>query len=249
MPLPDGVVARMGSGRLRQPEVIGHLAFSPDGKMLITASGFPDGTVRAWDAKSAKLLWRVAIPFKGVHSYYVEVTATDMGTLVVLTGDRRGETRPVARTLSLANGKELKKTELKLPADAASNPVLSPDGKSMAVATDNGTLRLYDVNHGQETLRIAIPQTQAGIQCTWSPDSKRVAVRSVDGPSILVHDAKTGKQIAAVKQEGSYIPYADFSADGRLLVCAAGDYDKESPLTVWNLETGRALYRQMNEAW
>src|SRR5207302_10611485 len=107
--------------------------------------------------------WRVDIPFKGKHPY-IQITPTEARTLVVLTVDVAGKERPVVRTLNLASGKELKKTELTLPANARSHPILSPDGTSIATATSTGTLRLDDIDSGQK-LQIAIPQQQRRIQC------------------------------------------------------------------------------------
>src|SRR5579871_3705874 len=50
-PLPEGAVARMGSGRMRQGSSIRSLSFTPDGKSLV-AGGY--GQVYLWDAATGK---------------------------------------------------------------------------------------------------------------------------------------------------------------------------------------------------
>src|SRR5262249_34865181 len=56
-PLPPGVLARLGTLRFRQGDVIHRVVFSPDGKELVSASY--DGTVRVWDRATGKGLLRI----------------------------------------------------------------------------------------------------------------------------------------------------------------------------------------------
>src|SRR5206468_2925617 len=53
-PLPDGAVARFGTVRLWHPGGVVQLAYSPDGRTLVSVGG--DGRCRVWDAATGKLL-------------------------------------------------------------------------------------------------------------------------------------------------------------------------------------------------
>src|SRR5438270_8183664 len=57
-PLPDGALARIGSIRLRHNGEIGLLAFTPDGKSLLSLGA--DHTFRRWDPQTGKEQGRFA---------------------------------------------------------------------------------------------------------------------------------------------------------------------------------------------
>src|SRR5262245_79501 len=54
-PLPAGAVARMGGLRFRHGDRILRVAFSPDGKRVISG-GLDDGMLRLWDVQTGKEL-------------------------------------------------------------------------------------------------------------------------------------------------------------------------------------------------
>ncbi len=54
--LPDGALARHGTVRLRHKGEVGSLAFTPDGKSLLSFGG--DQTYRKWDVATGKEQWR-----------------------------------------------------------------------------------------------------------------------------------------------------------------------------------------------
>src|SRR5258707_10713778 len=79
-PLPPGAIARMGSTRLHHDAAIGSPAFSPDSKMLASAS--LDGTIRLWDVATGKELRS----FPGQYAGGNIARFTPDGKAIVATG-------------------------------------------------------------------------------------------------------------------------------------------------------------------
>src|SRR5262245_20881660 len=57
-PLPAGAKMRLGSIRLRHPGMVNGVAFSPDGKQLVSTGW--DEAIRFWDVKSGKPVRQLA---------------------------------------------------------------------------------------------------------------------------------------------------------------------------------------------
>src|SRR5262245_50027118 len=56
-PLPPGVIARLGTARLRHIKPLDAVAFFPDGKSLASVGA----SIRLWDAKTGRQLRRLAV--------------------------------------------------------------------------------------------------------------------------------------------------------------------------------------------
>ncbi len=65
-PLPPGALRRLGTVRLRHPTTLRSIAYSPDGKMLVSAGWDP--MIHLWDSTSGKELRHIDGPEKGVDA-------------------------------------------------------------------------------------------------------------------------------------------------------------------------------------
>src|SRR5262249_10594133 len=157
------------------------LAFTPDGKTLITSG---DGNVRMWDVNTGKAM--------------IESVEWDRGKRGISVSPD-GKFVAVARSggvslLEIASGNQVRAFDLGSlkgfqDTQDISAVVFSPDGKELAIASNPllsddpngiGEVRIFDLASGKQTSRIRLP---AGfvLKLAWSPDGRYLATGSHDG--------------------------------------------------------------------
>src|SRR5437868_4778347 len=73
----------------------------------------------------------------------------------------------------------------------------SPDGKRVATACHDKTVKVWDAEKGQEALTLK-GHTDVVMSVSWSPDGKRLASASLD-KTVKVWDAEKGKETLTLK--------------------------------------------------
>ncbi len=162
-----------------------HLAFSPDGKTVLTSSF---GTAaRLWDAASGK---PIGAPLE--HKGIVYAIAYSPDGKMVLTGSRD----KTARLWDATTGKSIGATLQH--GDSVSAVAFSPDGKTVLTGSRDHTARLWNTATGKP---IGAPlQHQGDVrEVAYSPDGKTVITASVDRTPRL-WDAATGKPIGRARR-------------------------------------------------
>lgn len=118
---------------------IGPIAYSPDGKTIVTGGDYytvEKGTVYLWDAKTGT---RKRVIFKGPGAVRTVVFSKD-GKRIIATGDWKNK----IRVWHAKTGKELTPTPADIPS-GSKRLLHSPDGTTTAQVSRNGTVLLRDV--------------------------------------------------------------------------------------------------------
>jgi WD40 repeat protein len=147
-----------------------NLAFSPDGKLILTAN--TNGQVRVMDAQVGMLL-KLFIGTQGINS----AAFSPDGKYIATAGVDK-----LAHLWEFETGKEIR--QFNGHTDILYRVIFSPDGKFLATSSADGTARLWDVQTGQKLRRFT--GHTAGVQnVAFSPDGKYVVTVSGDGTARL----------------------------------------------------------------
>jgi WD40 repeat protein len=183
------------------------VAFSPDGKYVVTASG--DNTVRIWDVSTAKTV----LVLQGHAGWVTSAVFSPDGTRIATTS---GDT--TARVWDADTGKEL--ASFIGHRALVSSAIFSQDGTRVLTGGDT-TARIWNAATGKEQL-VFVGHTGGVNSAAFSADGRRVATASADGTARL-WDAKTGKVLAEARGETGILHSVVFSPDGQYIFTSSGD--------------------------
>ncbi len=111
----------------------------------------------------------------------------------------------------------------------------SPDCQTLASASWDKTVRLWDAKTGQE-LCVLKGHTNPVTSVSFSPDGQTLASAS-DDQTVRLWDAKTGQERRVLKGQTSLVHSVSYSPDGQTL--ASASYDKT--VRLWDAKTGQEL--------
>jgi WD40 repeat protein len=155
---PNTPAPGLGSGRFHHGAPLHHVSYAPDGRSLVAID--IGGFVRVWDASNGRIIreigdpraapWRISSPREialspdGPSLAMIEVKPPGRLQLYVLIGPDKGS----IRLWELPTGRE--RARLSFERLDARSLAFSPDGRRLAVAVTDGTVRLFDPATGQE---------------------------------------------------------------------------------------------------
>ncbi len=198
------------------------VAWSPDGKRLVTASN--DRTARIWNAKRGSEL----TVLRGHDDWVWGVAwSPDGKRLVTASIDR------TARIWDANSGREL--TVLRGHDDEVWGVTWSPDGRRLATGSRDGTARIWDANTGSELTVLRGHDSGVG-EVAWSPDGGRLATGSTDRTA-RIWNANSGSELMVLRGHDDQLRGVAWSPGGRRL--ATGSLDCTA--RIWNTDSGSEL--------
>jgi WD40 repeat protein len=203
------------------PHNVTCLAFSPDGKYVVT--GGRDNVARVWEMANGK-----PVSPELAHRDYVICVAFSPDGKYVATGSRDN----TARVWESKSGKPVG-----LPLEHRSwvdGVAFSPDGKYLLTGSLDNTARVWETMSGKPVGPVL--QHQAAVRSVaFSPDGKLLLTATFDG-TVLLWDRFSSTLLGTpIRQE--HVECVAFSPDGKYVLTGSGNHSAR----LWETATGKPV--------
>jgi WD40 repeat protein len=250
-PLPPGALARLGTLSWRHGGPVAFVAFTPDGKGVITAGR--DGTPGLYDRETGLEVRRFVRPQQDLtDAAQRELLAAQRALLqarlrgsagapnVALSPDGKLLAGMVQTDIVLwdaKTGKDLR--TIRMPQTGIGVLVFSPDGKLLA-GRGQQTTYLWETESGKEVRQLRGKPLDRGVavtftfdfntpSLTFSADGKTLACCEVETAQekssiyVKLTDVETGTEALRIPLEQAGATAVTFAPQGKLLACATGN--------------------------
>jgi WD40 repeat protein len=200
------------------------VAFSPDGRYLVTGEG--NGAVQVWDARTGQPVGTL-----GTHDREVRGVVFSRDGRHLASASADGEVKLWDATrLDTKPEPSISPIRARVPGPSL-NVAFSPDGRRLATGVEENTVKIWDVQTGQalQTLRGHNGEVYT---VAFSPDSAgRWLASAGEDSAVKVWDSRTGKLVRTFRGHTGLVSSLAFSPDGRRLVSGSRDHS----VKVWDV--------------
>ncbi len=237
------------------------LAFSPDGKVV--SGEIEQGGIKSWDTRTGEVKKQFAehdetgsiADISANPSMVVEASSDEALRLWnVASGEKKtlsgvGEEvsavalSPDGATLAVGSANRItliatqtQKTIQTLPGSHVNCLSFSADGRSLASATENGSIEVWDVASGRHKQTISSGGGKINA-LRFSPNGRVLASANAD-KTVALWDSQSGALIMQLKKHSAAVNTIAFSFDG-ILIATGGD---DRSVIIWEAATGKARH-------
>jgi WD40 repeat protein len=212
------------------------ISFSPNGKILASASG----SVFLWDLEKRGAVGHPLTSEMGSHR--VAFSPSKDGKLLALGGSDGAiilwdieNQQPIGDALTSDGGPIME-------------IVFSPDGKTLAsMASIDQDITLWDVSKGETIQRLVNRDHFMVTSLAFSPDGKTIASgrkhSTLDSCfyDITIWNIETGESTVQLVGHTGSVGSVAFSPDGKTLASASGDTSSDAAVILWSLESRQPI--------
>ena len=214
-------------------DTVDSVVFSPDGKTLVGAGN----TVKLWSTLTGESL---ATFTTFTDHEYIESGALSPDSTLIAAGTTYFQPGRITGRIILWNAvTQANMITFQADMQGARSLAFSPDGKTLASGSNDGKIKIWDVETGKNSSLAGHADAVRSI--VYSPDGTKIAsAGTYSDHTIKLWDAVTGNHIHTMHSNN--IMSIAFSPDGTQIVSGGGPQPQESGrIKLWDVRTGRKI--------